>query len=480
MREWAEKHLPSHRRHLLIGMGAVTFLALLVRAPLFGQAFAAPDTAQYLDVARGVFHDGYTSNLRPPAYSTLLAVLELVGLEPVHAVVFLQNIVGVLFPGFVLAVGWRFFNSTVGIVGGFLAAASPIVIGIEQFALSDYLFSICIFIAAAILAEAAVRLREGRPGWRWAIAAGAIFGLGCLLRANGLYAVAAMPLALMLGAPASWRQGLRLSAVAVGALIVVIAPWCIHNLIRFDDLSLASEGGISLYARTISYAEIPPSRDSEDGRIAYQVYNTAEPGLTEPAVGTTIGVFQALRKQQGLNGIEAAGAMSGLAKETILDAPGDYLKDTLQILERFQGVYNPGTLTAVANTDQIATTTGYIRALSGTRQGPLGASDLTRWPWQAAQTLTEILFVLTIGGLLILLLPFLGDATSRAAGTTFLILGLLGVVGVALTARFEIRHPIVFAPFVWVLAPASVVVVVRTIVGYLPARPRPRTRHAES
>src|SRR5689334_2116895 len=85
---WKEAFPPRLRLRLAGGLFAVTAVAIAVRAPFFGSAFTAPDTAQYLSVAEGVFHgSGYSSNLRPPAYATLLAVFELLGLDSVGAAV---------------------------------------------------------------------------------------------------------------------------------------------------------------------------------------------------------------------------------------------------------------------------------------------------------------------------------------------------------------------------------------------------------
>ena len=156
-----ERFPPGHRRTLLLGLAGVTLVAIAVRAPLIGTAFRAPDTAQYLAVAKGVFHGGYINNLRPPGYATLLAVLEALGLNPAEAAVVIQNLIGMVLPAFVLLVGWRFFSPMVGIFAGFLTAASPLATVIEQFALSDYLFSVLVFIGTVMLAKGVLA-----AGWK--------------------------------------------------------------------------------------------------------------------------------------------------------------------------------------------------------------------------------------------------------------------------------------------------------------------------
>jgi|GEM_PF-2612125 len=475
---WRERFPRSLRLPLAISIAVVTLVAIAVRVPLFGTPFTAPDSGYYLALGRGVFHGGgYASNLRPPAYPTLLAIFELLGADPAHAAVVFQDLIGMVFPAFVLLAGWRFFSPFVGLTAGFLTAASPLMIAIEQFVLTDYLFSVVLFIAVVILAEAVLRLRSGTSAWTLLIAAGAMFGLATLLRANGIYGLVGIPAVLLLAVP-RWKPALRASAIAAAALVVVIAPWCIHNLLRFGDPNVTSEGGLSLYSRAISYDQVPPSADTASGRLALGIYNTADPEKQEAVVGTTSYVLNALVKERGQDLIEATNTMGGLATKAILAEPGTYLRDSLQILGRYQGAYYPRTLTGNTNADQISLATEYLQTLDRSKRELADDSILTRGPWRIAQAITQLLFIFTIGGLLLVALPFLGSQRSRLAGTTFLTIGILGILGVTLTARFELRHGIVFAPLIWILAPAAVSVAGRFIFALLPSLPRPRTRHA--
>jgi 4-amino-4-deoxy-L-arabinose transferase-like glycosyltransferase len=475
---WAECFPRNLRLALVLTLLAVTLVAVAVRAPLLGTSFTAPDSGYYLAIGEGVFHGGgYASNLRPPAYSTLLAIFELFGANPADAAVLFQNLIGIVLPAFVALIGWRFFSPLVGAIAGFLAAASPLMIAIEQFVLTDYLFGVVLFVAAVLLAEAVLKLRGGKSAWPLLVAAGAMFGLATLFRANGIYGLVAIPAALLICGP-RWKPALRGSAIAMGALVVVIAPWCIHNLVRFGDPNVASEGGLSLYARAISYDQVRPSADTASGRLALGIYNTADPNEQEAVVGTTASVFNALVEEAGQDPIEATRTLAGLAVKAISDEPGTYLRDSLQILGRYQGAYYPRTLTGKPNADQIALATDYIRALDPSERELPDGSALTRGSWRLAQGVTQLLFILTIGGLLMLVLPFLGTHRGRLAGSTFLTVGILGIVGVTLTARFELRHGVVFAPLIWVLAPAAVSVAARFLFALLRSLPRPRMRHA--
>jgi hypothetical protein len=147
--------------------------------------------------------------------------------------------------------------------------------------------------------------------------------------------------------------------------------------------------------------------------------------------------------------------MGKLAREAIVENPGRYIERSIEILGRDQSVYDPQALTSDPN-DQIATTRAYIGSLDATDREAPGSSNWTRVPWQIAQALSRLLFILTIGGLLMLALPFLGPRHSRQAAGAFLIVGFLDILAVALTARFEARHAIVPAPMVWILSAATV------------------------
>jgi 4-amino-4-deoxy-L-arabinose transferase-like glycosyltransferase len=457
------------RKWLPASMAAVTLVALIVRIPLFGEGFAASDTTHYLEVAHSIFHGGFLDNLRPPGYSMLLAAFELAGVDPVTGVVQLQNLVGVCLPAAVLAIGWRFFGPGAGVLAGFLTAASPLMIITEQFALADYLFGVLILAGAAVLAEAVLRIRLEQTPWRLLIVAGVLFGVATLFRANGLLGLVAIPTAIAIGAR-GWRSTLRAAAVAVGAMILVLSPWMLHNLIRFGDPSVATEGGISLYARAVSYDKVPPAGDTPDSRIALRVYRTADFTQVHGELQTTVGVYNAL-SATGKDPAEASASMGVIAREAILREPGVYLENTWKILGLYRSFYDPRTFTADQYLDQIITTRNYFRRLAPSAAELPGDSDLTRGPWQLAQSLTKLIYLLTLGGAAALLLPFLGSVRSRLAATVLLVVSLMAFLGGSLTAVFSPRYDVMFAPLVWLLASAAVSLLVNLLVAAVRERP---------
>lgn len=456
----------AHRRKFLTWAIGLVVLAAVVRVPLLGTAFTASDTSRYLTTAVDLFDTGFQDNLRPPLYPLLLALFEVAGANPVRGVVLLQNLTGIFLPAVVLAVGWRFFSPIVGLTAGFLTAASPLMIVTEQLALAEYLFGVVLLVATALLAEGVLRLRDGRASWRWLAAAGAVFGLAALFRANGLLALVAIPIAVLL-AGSGWRTAVRASAVALAALAVVIVPWSLHNLIRFGDVNVSTVGSISLYARAVTWDGVPPRTDSAEGRLALSIYN---------AGGSPTALFNAL-VEEGRSESEATAVMSGLARKAILDEPGIYASGTWTALQQYQTLYDPRAFLAEPPADQIATTRRFFRELNLDDQAqPLspaaveareipGDSRLTRVPWQVAQGVNRLLYLVTAAGLLIFLLPLLGSPRQRLAASVFLLVLLIGVLGASLTSVFSPRYDIMFAPLVWILLAAATVRLVEAIAA---------------
>lgn len=472
----ASRFFASHRLRLLLSAVGLILVAAAVRIPMLGTGYAAPDTSHYLSVAHSIFSDGFPDNLRPPAYAFLLAVFDSVGADPVNAVVLLQNILGVLLPVGVLVVAWRFFSFPVGLIAGFLSAASPLMIVTEQFALAENLFGVTLFIATALLAAAVLRMRADEASWRLLAATGAMFGVATLLRANGLLALAAIPITLWIGAH-HWRPALRASGIAVAAMLVVLVPWSLHNLIRFGDPNVSTVGNISLYAHVITSGGIPPSADSADGRLALSIYNTG----AQPTV-----LFNAL-VAEGKTPSEATSAMGTIARDAIFRYPDVYLDNTWRMFGEYRTLFDPRAFGPNQNIDQIASTRHYFQgsALSGSGEtlptGPdrslPGDSAFTRLPWQLAQALTRLLYLVTIGGTLMLLLPFIGTLRQRLVAMTFLVVLLLGVLGSSLTAVYSLRYGIMLAPLVWILLATTTVRIVEVAALALRHRPQLGSQH---
>jgi hypothetical protein len=453
------------RRRLLLCLAGVTLAAVAVRVPFFANGIATPDTGVYLRVGHGLTQGLFPSDLRPPGYSLLLAAFDVLGINEVDGVVGLQNLIGIFLPAWVLLVGWRFFSPPVGVFAGFLTAASPLMLITEQFALADFLFGVGLFTATALLAESVIRLRAGRCSRSLLVTTGVAFGVATLFRANGQLGILVMP-AMLLLATRNWRAAVRPAVTAIIGMLLVLVPWVLHNTILYGDVSVATEGGISLYSRAVTGDRVPPPSDSPEGQLALAIYNTAEPG---PLIGIesgrpTTALFDALINE-GRSESEAAGVMGSLAREAIFEHLDIYLEKTWEILGDNWDLYNPHTPGANATTDQIAATRNYIRYADPALKDAPGDLGFTRALWQTAQTLTWLAFWLTLGGALVLLLPFVGGPRKRLSATTFIVVLALSIVGGSLTGVFSPRYDIMFAAIVWLLLAATVAGVAEVIAA---------------
>jgi hypothetical protein len=297
-----------------------------------------------------------------------------------------------------------------------------------------------------------------------------------MLRANGEIALVAIPLSLLL-ASRGWRKALRPIGAAIGAMLIVILPWVLGNTIVYGEATVATEGGISLYARAIAWDEVPPSPATADGQLALSIYNTGDVSKPRPALETTTAVYDAL-VNEGKTQAQASAAMGAIAKDAIAREPNRYIEGGLEILGLDQKLYDPHTFTANQYLDQIIVVRNYFRSLHpGLRNVP-GDSGATRIPWQAAQSLTKLLYTVTLGGLLALVLPFLGGVRRRLTASVFLIVFLLGVIGGSASAVFSPRYNIMFSPMVWLLACATVALLLELLVAAARQRPWRRAQGA--
>jgi 4-amino-4-deoxy-L-arabinose transferase-like glycosyltransferase len=450
---------------LALSLLGVTLVAIAVRVPFIGTAVSAPDTIDYMarmDLL--VEGQGFLNAIRTPGFLFVLAAFHALGADPVVSVVVMQNLIGMVMPAAVLAVGWRFFNRPTAIVGGFLAAASPLLVLSEQYALTDYLFGVLLFGGAALLAEAALRVHMDRPSRRWLIAAGAAFGFATLVRGNGQFAIVAIPLALLLALP-GWRVALRSAGIAVLAMLVVVAPWVIHNIVNFGTPQVTTLGGQSLYLRIIDHDRVPPPDDSANGRLARRIYDNvyayAPPGQERNSGLLVAGALE----ERGMDNVEATSVMTGLALEAISQHPDIYLSNTREILGEFLTMYNPDHdlfNQGMNNTEYVrfSLTTLGEATLEGRGAVP-GNSSVTRTPWELAEVVGQLVYLFSLAGIVALVLPFIGPRRSRIGASILLTMVVVGILTSAASIHFEPRFDLPYAWMVWLLMAAASTFVLR-------------------
>lgn len=178
--------------------------------------------------------------VHPPGYSMLMAgVFSLWG-NSNSAVRLAQIICDALSAVMVFLIALELLNTAIALIAGWLAALSPHFAFYSLWLSPDTLPVLPILAAVYFVIKA-----SKRPRLTTVIAAGAMIGVSCWLRANALMLAPflAVVVAILIGRGQRLRYGLAL----VAATIVVIAPITIRNWVlfhRFIPLSIA--GGENL------------------------------------------------------------------------------------------------------------------------------------------------------------------------------------------------------------------------------------------
>jgi 4-amino-4-deoxy-L-arabinose transferase-like glycosyltransferase len=237
---------------LALRVAYVLLLAHRVRGS--GDSFFFDSTANFIAKGYGfadpfplITHPGAPpggpSAAHPPLWSLVLSVPSLLGATGEVAHKLTTCMVG---SGTIMAVGLlgrRVGGERSGLVSAALAAAYPVLVGADGTLLSESLFGL--LVALALLASYAL---IERPTAGRAVLLGGAIGLAALTRSEGLLLIIllALPAAVMAALP--WRARLGLAAAALAAMLVVIAPWTVRNVIRFERPVLISTNDGTLLA----------------------------------------------------------------------------------------------------------------------------------------------------------------------------------------------------------------------------------------
>jgi len=204
--------------------------------------------------------------MHPPGYSMVL--LALYGSDVRRDSYQALQLVQILFDAaavvLVFAITTQFLPMTTGVIAGLLTALSPHLSHYSLWLSPDSLVAVPVLLAIFVMIRA-----TQRPRLVSLIAAGALIGLSCWLRANTML----LPVFLGLLTPLLFARGKRLRyslAVSVAALIVV-APLTIRNWIVYRQLIPISLGaGITLVQGIADYDSERrfgmPADDEETGK----------------------------------------------------------------------------------------------------------------------------------------------------------------------------------------------------------------------
>jgi hypothetical protein len=258
--------MTSHRltlaSFLTLGLIAVLGAFLLFKATPEGLGLS-DDSIAYVAGARSLLAgDGYRaawleSNRPvthfPPAFSGTLALLGLIGLDPINGARLVNTLLFGVNAALLGLLGWRMTKSSVaGMVAAALFIVNDSLLRVHAVAMSEPLFLffsllafLCFDLALATQVAATPakstfvdslpadegRLRKGwgdlsRPGWL--IAAGILTSLAYLTRYSGLALVATFVVALVL-LNDTWKKRIASVAIYLASFLPLVLAWSIRN-----------------------------------------------------------------------------------------------------------------------------------------------------------------------------------------------------------------------------------------------------------
>ena len=216
---------------------ALVFALALVLRLIFLQEYPEPgrsaDAFEYLmrskRLAEGrvsFFHDtawhGWQTWTRPPGYYLFLATLQSSLDRGVPAALYFQAFFSAIAAGATYLMAYPLFGRGAALLSGLLFAVFVESIVTFSRILTEPLYMLFLVPALAALAHT-----SARPSVRSAALAGALFGCAALVRSAPFFyvPVTAVLLLFIQGFRTAWRS----SAALVGAMFLVILPWCVRN-----------------------------------------------------------------------------------------------------------------------------------------------------------------------------------------------------------------------------------------------------------
>ncbi len=171
----------------------------------------------------------------PPGYSILMALLFGVFGESDAAIQFFQILCDALAAVLIFLIVALLLPRSVAVIAGLLVALSPQFAWNSVLLLPDSLSVLPLLLAIYCLARA-----FRRPSLLTLVAAGALIGLSCWLRANAMLLAPFMTLAI----PLLFERGrrLRYCAALLGGAVLLIAPLTIRNAVVFGHFIPISLG----------------------------------------------------------------------------------------------------------------------------------------------------------------------------------------------------------------------------------------------
>lgn len=165
----------------------------------------------------------------PPGYSIWLALIYAIsGDRSTHTVQVVQLVLDAASVLLIAEIGVSAFNRAVGIAAGWLAALSPLLALYGSAPLADAPTSWIVLAGVWML----IRALRSENTW-WALGAGAMIGLSCWFRANGLMLGVGIAVVAAFCVAAAWQKRLIITAAVLAGAVILVSPVVIRNSITF-------------------------------------------------------------------------------------------------------------------------------------------------------------------------------------------------------------------------------------------------------
>lgn len=208
-------------------------------APIGGDARYYHDAANLLADGEGFVHPYYLADGRrepgadhPPGYQVVLAVPSLLGFDSVRDHQLFSSLLGTVTVGLVGIAGLQVAGRRTGLIAAFVAAVYPNIWMNDAAVMSETLALLCGVLVVIAAYAAWQRPSAGRFAW-----VGAAIGLATLARAEAalLVPLVAWPLAAWVTGLSNARARVERAVLASVVAGLVLAPWVVPNLFRFDE-----------------------------------------------------------------------------------------------------------------------------------------------------------------------------------------------------------------------------------------------------